>query len=252
MNIEKGLLHMANAFKLLLVEFRKMGIGRWIGIVATALLWGVSYSMLVVDIGPRIENGVSAPGLGVVLLVVWFLYPIFFVRGEAYRIRDPYGKVAVPDIYVLLKMMPLKNSEKALNRMLSMSAFILVANAFLNVSIFASAFLIGHSPFWGVKAALAWLLLTWVSGLIWVACEPYARTYRHRDWLEFFAWIAPVVIVLSLVGWLSDLWFFGIVIYFLHHTPQVTLAVLFVLLVIQFFVTFKVVSSAFEKVDYYV
>ncbi|WP_153020482.1 hypothetical protein [Shouchella tritolerans] len=243
---------MANALKLLLVEFREMGMGRWIGIVATALLWGVLYSMLVVDIGPRIEKGVIAPGLGVVLFVMWLFFPVFFVRGEAYRIRDPYGKVAVPDIYVLLKMMPLKNSEKALNRMLSMSAFILVANAFLNVSIFASAFLIGHSPFWDVKAALAWVLLTWVSGLFWVACEPYARTYRHRDWLDFLAWLAPVVAVLSLVGWLTGLWFFGIVIYFLFQSPLVTLAVLLVLLVIQFFVTFKVVTAAFEKVDYYV
>ncbi|GAF16865.1 LOW QUALITY PROTEIN: hypothetical protein JCM19046_1329 [Bacillus sp. JCM 19046] len=247
---------MKKGWHLIKVELAYMPLKRWIYLLATACIAGISMGLIMPML---LENAMERSLhflVGFFMFCLWFMYPTMVIRGDAYRTKDPHAKMVVPDIYILLQLMPLAHKEKAWNRLLSMLLFVLLFNGFAYAVAAVTMIIDGTISTIGLEtlvySAIGWLLLSSFSGLLFVISEPESRQYRHRDMGIFLMALLPFIAVFALIGWLTDLWFFGIFLEALCRCPLMTVVILAVLLIAGVRVSIKYLERTFAKVDYYV
>ncbi|WP_078393073.1 hypothetical protein [Shouchella patagoniensis] len=240
--------------KLMMVEFRHTPLKRWWSVVAMAVVYGGLIGLFITDIG------LEAPGKlnfvqGLLPLLLLIFYPALIIRGDAYRISDPYAKTPVPDIYVLLKLIAVKHREKALGSIFSAIVWVMFFNVFFILSICITLIIQSEFNWNGHYGDLisAWVMLTGISTVSYIISEArLVNQIKMKDTIRTFLLIGGLIGVLSIVGMGSDLWFFGIVYYFIYHYPFWTITGLLLLFILTIMATIKAFERTFTKVDYHV
>lgn len=247
---------MKNGLNLLKVEMRYMPLKAWVNLIVLAVISGAAMGLVT----PLLLENVTEESLhifvGFMIFGYCFLFPSMIIRGDAYRVKDPHAKITVPDIYILLQLMPLTLKEKAWNRLLSMMLYLLIFNGFSYIVACVTMIIAGTLSTVGVHMliylAIGWLFLSGISGLAWVISEPESRKYRHRDLFVFLLALIPFLAVFAVIGWLTDLWFFALFIEGIVSIPIITLLSLAVVFIVGVIVSIKSLQYSFKKVDYYV
>lgn len=168
---------------------------------------------------------------------------------------DPHANAPVPDIYVLMKLLALKNNQKAWGSVFSSIIWVMFFNVFFILSIFLTI-IVQSGLVWNTHYGTlisAWVILTVISMVSYVISESLlTNKIKMKDTISAFLFIGGWVGVLWIIGIVSDLWFFGIIYYFTYHYPLWTITGLLLLLVLVIVVSVKVFERTFTKVDYHV